>query len=150
MPPPCARTGATGTTRWNNIHNSSGAIRSTSAALITPDCRKNTPTEMASKDLVLAQPTTVVEHLDEVDDLGSGSDSVKSDVGSDFLFEQGPETLGIARSKFPSSRSFAGDATRSLGNGFDCSCIRCHGPNVLCGQAGDGHGPQPSSASGGS
>lgn len=48
-PPPCGRTGAGGTTRWNNVHNSSGAIRSTSAAVITPDCRKITPTEMTSK-----------------------------------------------------------------------------------------------------
>ncbi|MGW2956452.1 hypothetical protein, partial [Streptomyces eurythermus] len=31
------------------VHSSSGAIRSTSAAVITPDCRKITPTEMASK-----------------------------------------------------------------------------------------------------
>ncbi|MFJ8159159.1 hypothetical protein ACIQ9L_44215, partial [Streptomyces sp. NPDC094468] len=37
------------TTRWNNVHSSSGAIRSTSAAVITPDCRKITPAEMASK-----------------------------------------------------------------------------------------------------
>ncbi|GAA3798384.1 hypothetical protein GCM10022403_035290 [Streptomyces coacervatus] len=54
-PPPCGRTGAGGTTRWNNFHNSSGAIRSTSASVITPDCRKITPTEMASKRLVSAQ-----------------------------------------------------------------------------------------------
>lgn len=48
-PPPRGRTGAGGTTRWNNVHRSSGAIHSTSAAVITPDCRKITPTEMAPK-----------------------------------------------------------------------------------------------------
>ncbi|MEV5731559.1 hypothetical protein AB0N50_38505, partial [Streptomyces pharetrae] len=31
------------------VHSSSGAIRSTSAAVTTPDCRKITPTEMTSK-----------------------------------------------------------------------------------------------------
>ncbi|MGW2495639.1 hypothetical protein ACWCV2_14200, partial [Streptomyces pseudogriseolus] len=33
------------------VHRSSGAIRSTSAAVITPDCRKITPSEMASKNV---------------------------------------------------------------------------------------------------
>ncbi|MFE1798628.1 hypothetical protein ACFW9L_21100, partial [Streptomyces sp. NPDC059517] len=32
-----------------NSHRSSGANRSTSAAAMTPDCRKITPTEMTSK-----------------------------------------------------------------------------------------------------
>jgi hypothetical protein len=50
-PSPCGRTGAGGTTRWNNVHSSSGVIRSTSAAVITPDCRKITPTEMASYEI---------------------------------------------------------------------------------------------------
>lgn len=47
-PPPCGRTGASGTTRWNKAHRSSGAIRSTSAAVTTPNCRKIMPTETAS------------------------------------------------------------------------------------------------------
>lgn len=49
-PPPCWRSGAGGTTRWNNSQRSSGANRSTSAAVITPECRKITPTEMTSKE----------------------------------------------------------------------------------------------------
>jgi hypothetical protein len=43
MPSTCGRTGAGGTTRWNKVHKSAGAIRSTSTAVVTPDCREITP-----------------------------------------------------------------------------------------------------------
>lgn len=47
----------------------------------------------AAEDLVLAQAAAVVEGLDEVEDLGAGGGPVGPDPGSDFLLEQGPETL---------------------------------------------------------
>lgn len=70
-PPPYGRTGAGGTTRWNKAHRSSGAIRSTSASVIAPDCRKITPTEMVSKMACVA----VAE-----DCVGRGMDSLAPDV----------------------------------------------------------------------
>nr|WP_260697032.1 hypothetical protein [Streptomyces sp. 130] len=46
-----------------------------------------------TEDPVSAQTAAVVERLDEVEDVGSGSGPVGPDAGADLFFEQGPETL---------------------------------------------------------
>ncbi|MCD9165823.1 hypothetical protein LUZ28_27200, partial [Streptomyces albireticuli] len=52
-PPPCGRTGAGGTTRWNNSHKPSGTNRSTSFVVTPPPhpttIPQITPNEMTCK-----------------------------------------------------------------------------------------------------